>query len=137
MLPDVPLEGFWYFMALAAAMVAWRLWGGKLVARVRQMDQQRLDADRQLLSDRRNPNAHFRQSVDQINEDTPPVEEIPESPGTFRWAGTIYPSRETAEAARWNHVLVEARSFYSDLDRSFGHRIAGRRDPGEGTSRET
>jgi hypothetical protein len=34
-----------------------------------------------------------------------------------------FQSRTEAEAARWLHVLSEARDFYRDLDRELGNRI--------------
>lgn len=132
MLPYVPFPGFWYFVAAILAMIAWRIWGERVVAAVRRFDQRRRDADLQTYYDRMNPNAHFRQSVDQINETTPPVEAMPDaSDGRAKWMGEIYATRADAEAARWRHVITQARDFYMDLDRNLGHRIKGpnRRDP--------
>jgi hypothetical protein len=116
MLPEVPFQGFWYFIAAILAMIAWRIWGERVMASLRRFDQRRRDADLQAYFDRMNPNAHFRQSVDQIGEQTPPVE------GTT-WSGEIYETREDAEAARWRHIITEARRFYIDLDRAYGNRI--------------
>lgn len=116
MLPEVPFQGFWYFVAAIVAMFAWRIWGERLMEALRRFDQRRRDADLQAYYDRMNPNAHFRQSVDQIGEKTPAVE------GTS-WNGEVYETREDAEAARWRHIVREARAFYIDLDRSYGNRI--------------
>jgi hypothetical protein len=41
------------------------------------------------------------------------------------WNGEVYESRQDAEAARWRHIITEARSFYIDLDRTYGNRIKG------------
>jgi len=130
MLPDMPLQGFWYFILLAAAMIAWRLWGDRIRHAFAEMDRKRKAAELQSLYDRANPNSHFRLSVEQINEDTPPVLPLAgEEPG-FSWGGRQFSSREEAEAARWQHVLTEARGFYQDLDRTFGNRISRQRNPG-------
>jgi len=119
MIPEIAVfNGFWYFVALIVAMIAWRIWGERVTRAVRRFDQRRRDADLQTYFDRMNPNAHFRQSVDQIGEQTPAVE------GTT-WNGEVYESREDAEAARWRHIITEARSFYIDLDRTYGNRIKG------------
>lgn len=127
MFSEPPLPGFWQFIALMLAMIAWRLWGGRIRKAIQDLEQRRRDADLQHLYDRANPTSHFRQSVDQINEDTPAIAPVPDRPGDFTWNGEFYASRDDAEAARWMHVLREARSFYQDLDRSFGNRISGRR----------
>lgn len=119
MIPESAVfNGFWYFVALIAAMVTWRIWGERVLRALRRFEQRRRDADLQTYFDRMNPNAHFRQSVDQIGEQTPAVE------GTT-WNGEIYETREDAEAARWRHIITEARSFYIDLDRTYGNRIKG------------
>jgi len=126
MLPEVPLEGFWYFVALTLAMIGWRIWGHRITDILRRFDQSRRDADLQAFFDRMNPNAHFRQSVEQINDDTPPVEAL-DSPGKgATWNGKRFASREEAEAERWRQVLTQAREFYRDLDRTYGNRISGR-----------
>lgn len=119
MIPDIAVfNGFWYFVALIVAMIAWRIWGERVTRAIRRFEQSRRDADLQTYFDRMNPNSHFRQSVDQIGEQTPAVE------GTT-WNGDVYDTREDAEAARWRHILTEARSFYIDLDRTYGNRIKG------------
>jgi hypothetical protein len=121
MIPDIAVfNGFWYFVAAIVAMIAWRIWGERVMNAFRRFDQRRRDADLQAYFDRMNPNAHFRQSVDQIGEQTPPVEGV-------TWNGEIYETREDAEAARWRHIITEARSFYIDLDRTYGNRIRGPR----------
>lgn len=123
MLPHVPFPGFWYFVAAILAMIAWRIWGDRIVGAVRRHDQRRRDADLQAYVDKMNPNAHFRQSVDQINDATAPVEPLED--GTAQWNGARYATREEAEAARWRHVITQARDFYIDLDRNFGRHIKG------------
>lgn len=129
-LPEVPLEGFWYFMLLAAAMIAWRIWGDRVRHAFAEMDRRKKAAELQSMYDRANPNSHFRMSVEQINEDTPPVLPLPDEQSGFSWDGRLFSSREEAEAARWQHVLSEARGFYQDLDRTFGSRISRQRNPG-------
>jgi hypothetical protein len=114
---------YWHILLLAAAMVSWRLWGHHVTTALRQIDQRKRSAELQAMYDRANPNSHFRQSVEQINEDTPPVVASLSDPGTFTWSGTSFHTRAEAEAARWNHVLSEARDFYQDLDRELGNRI--------------
>ncbi len=118
----IPRE-LWIFVAVLIGMVAWRIWGDRVVRAVRAHDQRRRDADLQAYVDRMNPNAHFRQSVDQINDATAPIE--PQKNGTAIWNGQTYASRDEAEAARWRHVITQARDFYQDLDRNLGHKIRG------------
>ena len=113
----------WIFVAVLIGMVVWRLWGDRVVRAVRAHDQRRRDADLQAYVDRMNPNAHFRQSVDQINEATSPVE--PQQDGTAIWDGQTFQTRDEAEAARWRQVITQARDFYHDLDRNLGHKIKG------------
>lgn len=120
------LFDYWHIIALAAAMISWRIWGHRIAGIVRQMDERRARAELQAMYDRANPNSHFRHSVEQINEDTPGVQPDPHQPGVYTWGGNTYASRDQAEAARWHHVLSEARTFYRDLDRQFGNRISGR-----------
>jgi hypothetical protein len=127
MLPEIPFfEGFWYFIAAIIAMIAWRIWGERVMKAVRRLDQRRRDADLQAYVDRMNPNAHFRQSVDQIGEATPAI--VPFGQGAT-WNGETYATREDAEAARWRHIMTEARRFYIDLDRTYGNRIKGPNAP--------
>ena len=113
----------WYFVAVMLAMIAWRLWGDRIKRALKAHDQRRLDADLQAYVDRMNPNAHFRQSVDQINDATAPIE--PQSDGTTNWNGQAFETREDAETARWRHVMTQARDFYKDLDRTYGNKIRG------------
>ncbi|MFM9863506.1 MAG: hypothetical protein ACKVRO_07855 [Micropepsaceae bacterium] len=113
----------WLFVAVLIGMVAWRLWGDRVVRAVRAHDQRRIDADLQAYVDRMNPNAHFRQSVDQLNETTPPIELRKD--GSIIWMDQEFETREEAEAARWRHVVTQARDFYHDLDRNLGHKIRG------------
>ncbi len=131
MLPEVPFfEGFWYFVALLLGLIAWRIWGDRVMRALRNFDQRRRDADLQTYFDRMNPNAHFRQTVDQISDATPAVEPFAKAQDARDpravWNGEIYASREAAEAARWRHVITEARSFYIDLDRAYNNRIKSR-----------
>ncbi len=133
MLPDIPFfEGFWYFVALLLGLIGWRIWGERVQRALQRFDQRRRDADLQTYYDRMNPNAHFRQTVDQISDATPPVEPLAGATNTHddrtMWNGEIYETREAAEAARWRHVLTEARSFYIDLDRAYRNRIRNRTD---------
>jgi hypothetical protein len=118
------LYTLWPFVVALLAMVAWRIWGDRVVRAVRAHDQRRRDADLQAYADRMNPNAHFRQSVDQISDATPPVE--PQKDGTANWNGQTFSSREEAEAARWRHVMTEARAFYQDVDRANRERLMRR-----------
>ena len=110
-------------IALLIAMIAWRLWGERVRRALRAHDQRIKDAELQAYADRMNPNAHFRQSVDQISDETSAVE--PQKDGTAKWNGETFQTREEADAARWRHVMTQARNFYQDLDRSMGHKIRG------------
>lgn len=122
---DFPFPGFWYFVGLALAMFAWRIWGTRIREAIERRDQHRRDSELQSLYDRANPHSHFRHSVEQINQDTAPVQ--PGQSGGYVWGDMHFASREEAEASRWRHVLRDAREFYQDLDRTFGNRISGRR----------
>ena len=123
MLPE-PLATLWPVIVLLAAMIAWRLWGERVRRAIVAHDQRRRDADLQAYVDRMNPNAHFRQSVDQISDATPPIE--PQKDGTSIWNGATYANREEAEAARWRHVMEQARKFYQDVDRANRERLTRR-----------
>jgi hypothetical protein len=132
MLPQVPfIPNFWLFVALILAMIAWRIWGARVVAAFRRMEQRRRDAELQAYFDRMNPQAHFRQTVDQIGEATQAIEPFAKAAGTHDlraiWDGKIFASQADAEAARWRHIIIQARDFYMDLDRTYGNRVKARR----------
>jgi len=132
MLPQIPfIEDFWYFIALILAMIAWRIWGDRAVAAFRRMEQRRRDAELQAYFDRMNPQAHFRQTVDQIGEGVPAIEPFAKAKDAQDpraiWNGNIFASQADAEAARWRHVITQARDFYMDLDRTYGNRVRTRR----------
>lgn len=131
MLPDFELPSFfWHVVVIIAAMGAWRLWGRHIILFVKRMDQRRRDADLQAYFDRMNPNAHFRLSVEKFEEETPAVEPFAKAPGASDpravWNNEIYATRAEADAARWRHIMINARNFYMDLDRMYGNRIRGR-----------
>jgi hypothetical protein len=132
MLPEVPfLPNFWLFVALILAMIAWRIWGGRVVEVFRRMDRRRRDAELQSYFDRMNPQAHFRQTVDQLSESTPAIEPFAKAEGASDpraiWSGNIFATQADAEAARWRHIIMQARDFYLDLDRTYGNRVKARR----------
>jgi hypothetical protein len=132
MWPDIPLpEGFWFFISLAFLIVAWPVWGPRVAAFFDGIDRRRRDAELQAYFDRMNPNAHFRQTVDAINEETAPVESFAKAEGVSDpraiWDQQIYATRAEADAARWRHVLIRARDFYGDLDRMYGRSVRGQR----------
>src|SRR5215475_12647612 len=96
--PDLVLpEEFWFFVSLALALSSWPLWGPRVKAFFDRLDQRRRDAELQLFYDRMNPNAHFRQTVDAINEDTPAVEAFAKAAGARDeraiWNQQIYATR--------------------------------------------
>ncbi len=135
MLPQIPfIEDFWYFVALILAMLAWRIWGHHVVDFFRRAEQRRRDAELQAYFDRMNPHAHFRQTVDHISEGTPAIEPFATAEGAHDpravWDGKIFASLAEAEAARWRHVIIQARDFYMDLDRTYGNRVRARRSSG-------
>jgi hypothetical protein len=132
MLPDLVLpEGFWFFIGLALLIAAWPVWGPRVDAFFARMEQRRRDAELQLFYDRMNPHAHFRQTVDAINEETPPVEAFAKAAGANDpraiWGDRIFATQAEADAARWRHILVKARDFYIDIDRMYGRSVRGRR----------
>ena len=132
MLPEIPfIPDFWYFLALIFAMIAWRIWGERVVVAFRRMERRRRDAELQAYFDRMNPNAHFRQSVDHIGETTPAIEPFAKAHGAQDpraiWNGKIFATHADAEAARWRQIILQARDFYMDLDRSYGNRVRARR----------
>ena len=145
MLPSVPfIDDFWYFIALILAMLAWRIWGHHVTEMVQRVGQRRRDAELQAYFDRMNPQAHFRQTVDHISETTSAIEPFAKAKGASDpraiWNGKIFASQADAEAARWRHVIMQARDFYMDLDRTYGNRVKARRSSdtlGEGGGGET
>ena len=129
MWPDIVLpDGFWFFIGIAALLLVWRYWGAAFFERI---NQRRRDAELQAFYDRMNPNAHFRQTIDAINDETAPVEAFATLPGSGDlravWRGQIFATREDADAARWRHVLMQARDFYKDIDRMYGRSVRGQR----------
>jgi hypothetical protein len=132
MLPRIPfIDDFWWIIALMLAMIAWRIWGHRVVGMFQRMEIRRRDAELQAYFDRMNPHAHFRQTVDQISEATPAIEPFATAKGADDqravWDGQVYASLAEAEAARWRHVIVQARDFYMDLDRTYGNRVRARK----------
>ncbi len=70
--------------------------------------------------------AHYRQTVDFVEEQIEPVSTVTVSdertgqPVTrFVFLGTRYGTRSDAEAARYAAIVEKAREFYVDLDRVF------------------
>jgi hypothetical protein len=131
MWPDIVLpREFWFFMTLAVLIAAWPFWGVRVSTFFDRLEQRRRDAELQALYDRMNPNSHFRQTVDAINEETPAVEAFAKASGADDpraiWNNQIFATREEADAARWRHVLVAARDFYMDIDRMYGRSVRGR-----------
>ncbi len=123
-------DGFWFFVGLGTLLIAWRIWGWRVVALFDRIEQRRRDAELQAFYDRGNPHAHFRQTVDAINEETAPVEAFAKAEGASDpravWSDRVFATRAEADAARWRHVLIRARDFYMDLDRMFGRHVRGR-----------
>jgi hypothetical protein len=141
MWPDLVLPPeFWFFMSLAVALAAWPFWGPRVAAFFERMEQRRRDAELQAFYDRMNPHAHFRQTVDAINEETPAVEGFAKAAGANDpraiWNNNIFATREEADAARWRHILMRARDFYIDIDRMYGRSVRGRRGEKIGSSGE-
>ncbi|MBI1210345.1 MAG: hypothetical protein GC190_02685 [Alphaproteobacteria bacterium] len=132
MLPEIALpEGFWFLVGLAALLATWPFWGPRVNSFFQRLEQRRRDAELQAFYDRMNPNAHFRQTVDAINEETSAVQGFATAAGASDpraiWENQIFATREEADAARWRHVLIKAREFYIDIDRMHGRSVRGRR----------
>jgi hypothetical protein len=131
-------EGFWFFVSMALLISSWPFWGPRISGFFHRLDEKRRDAELQAYYDRMNPNAHFRQTVDAFNEETPAVEPFAKARGADDpraiWKDQIFPTREAADAARWRHVLTKARDFYTHLDRLQGHSVRGRRGQKIGSS---
>lgn len=141
MWPDIVLPPeFWFFMTLAVLIAAWPFWGPRVNGFFMRLDERRREAELQALYDRSNPNAHFRQTVDAINEEIPAVETFAKAEGARDpraiWKDQIFATREEADAARWRHVLITARDFYKDLDRMYGRSVRGQRGEKIGSSAE-
>jgi hypothetical protein len=121
-------DGLWFIVLLLAGMVIWRIYGARIKLALDRFDQRRIDADRQYIADMQNPLAHFRRSLDAINETVEPVKLV-RVDGTMArapvWNGTIFDDVQAAEDARWRHVIDQARTFYRGLDEDFGLRVAG------------
>lgn len=141
MLPDIVLpEGFWFFTGLAILLAAWPFWGPRVNGFFQRLEQRRRDAELQAFYDRMNPDAHFRQTVDVFNEETPAVEPFAKAPGADDpraiWDERVFATRTEADAARWRHVLLKARDFYTHLDRLDGRSVRGRRGEKIGSAAE-
>ena len=133
-------DGAWFFLSLAVLLTAWPVWWPRVNAFFQRMEQRRRDAELQAFYDRMNPNAHFRQTVDALNEETPAVEGFAKVAGASDpraiWDNRVYATREEADAARWRHVLMKARDFYIDIDRMQGRSVRGRRGAKIGSGAE-
>lgn len=129
-------DGVWFFVVVLGGMVIWKIYGQRIKAALDKFDRRRIDADQQYIADMQNPLAHFRRSLEAINETVEPVKLV-RVDGTMArapmWNGTIFDDVQDAEDARWRHVIMEARSFYRGLDEDFGLRVAG---PAPKTARE-
>ena len=129
-------DGVWFFVALLVGMVIWKIYGARISAALDRFDKRKIESDQQLWADRRNPLAHFRRSLEAINDKVEPVLLVRVDGQTARapkWNGIIFDDIQDAEEARWRHVIAEARAFYRDLDEDFGLRVAG---PAPKTARE-
>jgi len=128
---DILPDGFWFFVGLGVLLIAWGIWGRRVVAFFDRLEQQRRDAELQAFYDRMNPHAHFRQTVDAFNEQTTAVEAFAKADGASDpraiWDDQIFATRAEADAARWRHVLIRARDFYIDIDRMYGRHVRGPR----------
>lgn len=113
----------WLMVGITAAMIAAKIWGARVRAAVQRFEQNRVEADRQMIADARNPQAHFRRSIEAINERVEGVRVLPD--GAAIWNGERFESSDEAQDARWRNVINEARIFYQGLDEDFGLRIAG------------
>jgi hypothetical protein len=121
-------DWLWFFVVVLAAMIFWKIYGARIATAMDRFDQRRIDADRQLIADARNPMAHFRRTLDAINDQTEPVKLVQGPDGLGRvatWKGDTFPDVQSAEDVRWAAVILQARSFYQDLDEDFGLRVAG------------
>ena len=132
MWPDLVLpEGFWFFISLALLLAAWPIWGPRTASFFERLEQRRRDAELQHFYDRMNPHAHFRHTLDAINEETAPVEAFAKAADMDDvraiWSDRVFATHEDADAARWRHVLMRARDFYKDIDRMHGRSVHGRR----------
>lgn len=122
--PDI----VWFAAVATAAMIGWRIYGARVRQALDRFDQSRIDADRQLIADTMNPLAHFRRSLEAINDQVPPVKLVMAEGQDARvpvWNDQTYETIQDAEDARWRHVVSQARSFYQELDEDFGLRVAG------------
>jgi hypothetical protein len=121
-------EWLWPFLLALAAMIAWKIYGARVAQALDRFDRRRIDADRQLIADARNPMAHFRRTLDAINDQVEPVRLVRAADSDDRvpmWKDDAFPDVQSAEDARWAAVITQARSFYQDLDEDFGLRVAG------------
>jgi hypothetical protein len=121
-------DWLWFFLIVLAGMVGWKIYGARISRAFDRFDQRRIDADRQMIADAGNPMAHFRRTLDAINDQVEPVKLVRASDDMARiatWKGEAFPDIQSAEDARWRAVIAQARSFYQDLDEDFGLRVAG------------
>lgn len=123
-IPDI----LWIGLAVMAGLIGWKFYGRQILTALDQFDQRRIDADRQMVADMKNPLAHFRRSLEAINDTVPPVMLIRMDGASERspiWDETVFETVQAAEEARWRHVITQARTFYQGLDEDFGLRVAG------------
>jgi hypothetical protein len=110
----------WGF-ALAAAIVAWRLFGDRVVRLLKGAIAEDIEThknyQRQLFT-REGP---YYMAVEQMEAEVEPVEDLPH--GGFLWRDEIFGDRKSAEEVRRRHVLEAARAFYEERDLDVRERL--------------
>lgn len=92
----------------------------------RRFEARNAERRRQELQSAMDQYAHYRQTIQLVEEQVEPVSAITVSDERtgqavtrYVFLGTTYATRKDAEAARFAAVIAKAREFYIDLDRIF------------------
>jgi hypothetical protein len=120
-------------LCVLAALAVYR-YGPRIAAAFRRFDAENRDRIESQWRDRRDHNAHIRQTIAVAEEQVEEIVEIAETDprtGTpvrrFAFEGAWYASREEAERVRAEKIGEIARGFYRDLPAA----LAARREGGK------
>jgi hypothetical protein len=105
----------------------------RILARFRKFEDRNEQRRQEEVADRRDRLAHFRHTMNLAEEQVEEIGEIAEPDartGTPRkvylFEGERFLSRDEAEAARYETIVLKAREFYKDLPRALAERRSGK-----------
>jgi len=115
---------WWLILGLVLAILAFAK-RDAIGARLRRFDEANRRKTARLIAARGRPHAHITFTLEEIADRIPEVEIVQDPNFGERaiWQGRDYIDVESAEAARRQAILEEARSFYQDVDAMLLERV--------------